>query len=243
MVPETSDKSLGQPLLDQPLKNQKIAIFGGTFDPVHYGHLFIAQAAYQQAQLDRIIWVPSCCPPHKSHSYLLAFHHRAAMVKLAIADYPMFTISTIEADHNRRSFAINILEDLQACYPPETQWYWVIGYDAFQTLPKWYRSKEIVTQCQWLVAPRSANHDSPNMNSRQLLDSAETYQKTDSWLGQALPNLRWQLLQIPNINISSRNIRQHLQQQQSIQHLVPEAVWLYISVKDLYRTASDHLSP
>ena len=223
MVLETSHKTLG---------NQKIAIFGGTFDPTHWGHLSIAQTALQQAVLDLVIWVPSYRPPHRSSSQLSAFQHRLEMVKRAIVGYPQFTVSSIEANRSDRSFAIQTLTDLKAHYSQQTEWYWIIGLDAFQTLPKWYQSEALMEQCQWLVAPRVIDRQ-PRVT---IQPESRCQQGCDDSPARSPSNLCWQLLQMPTLEVSSSEIRQRLQIQQPIQHLVPKAVSRYILTQNLYGT-------
>ncbi|UBF25530.1 nicotinate (nicotinamide) nucleotide adenylyltransferase [Kovacikia minuta CCNUW1] len=131
---------------------QNVAILGGTFNPIHWGHLLLAETALDQFGLDRVIWVPTCNPPHKDRD-LLMFSHRLEMVRRAIADHSAFTVSDIDAHRCGVSYAITTLTDLQAFYP-NTNWFWIIGIDAFQTLPKWRESEALMAQCTWLVAPR-----------------------------------------------------------------------------------------
>lgn len=130
----------------------KIAILGGTFDPVHWGHLLVAQAAVSQFQLDRVIWMPDRVSPHKSRPDLAGFDRRREMVALAIAGRSEFLLAPLEANAGT-SFAIDTLLYLQSLYPDD-RYYWIAGADAFQTLPKWHRCAEIGSLCDWLVAPR-----------------------------------------------------------------------------------------
>jgi nicotinate-nucleotide adenylyltransferase len=131
----------------------KIAIFGGTFDPVHWGHLLLAEAAASQFKLDRVLWMPDRVPPHKSRPDLASFHSRREMVALAIAYRSDFVLASPPANAPGTSFAIDTLLDLQNLYPDDRP-YWIVGIDAFQTLPKWHRCGEIGGLCDWLVAPR-----------------------------------------------------------------------------------------
>ncbi len=128
---------------------RKVAILGGTFDPVHWGHLLIAETALNQVALEQVIWVPTRCPPHKLAA---KFENRWEMVQRAIADHPAFTISPLAANRGT-SYAVQTLIDLKALYP-NTHWYWLVGLDAFQTLPRWYRRQELASACDWLVVPR-----------------------------------------------------------------------------------------
>jgi nicotinate-nucleotide adenylyltransferase len=104
---------------------RKVGILGGTFDPVHWGHLVIAETALSQVELDQVIWVPSPCPLHKQ---AVIFKHRLEMVQRAIADHPAFIVSIAGFNHSKPSFAIETLIELQAVYP-NTHWYWIVGLD------------------------------------------------------------------------------------------------------------------
>ncbi|MBV9387624.1 MAG: nicotinate (nicotinamide) nucleotide adenylyltransferase, partial [Chroococcidiopsidaceae cyanobacterium CP_BM_ER_R8_30] len=129
---------------------RKIAILGGTFDPVHWGHLLMAQMALNQTDIEQVIWVPTGCPPHKLAT---KFEYRSEMVQEAISDHPAFIISPLAKNDSGPTYAIKTLIDLQAFYP-NTYWYWIVGLDTFQTLPHWYRRWEMALMCDWLVGPR-----------------------------------------------------------------------------------------
>lgn len=193
----------------------RVAIFGGSFNPIHWGHLLIAEAARDQFQLDRVLWVPSYAPPHKA-PVLLPFSHRLEMVRRAIADHHHFTVSDIESQRAGPSYAIDTLANLQA-EQPEAQWYWIVGWDAFQSLSRWQGFEALVKRCSWLVAPR----DPDGMQQTQI--------------EQLSPFLRWQLIEIPTTKLSSSLIRQRCHENRSIRYWVPESVRLYIEMHQLYR--------
>lgn len=197
-----------------------VAIFGGSFNPVHWGHRLIAEAAVNQVALDRVIWVPTYCPPHKTQA-LLEFPHRLEMLQRAISDHPLFMASDIEAQRGGVSFAVATLRELQTQYP-RTNWYWIIGIDAFRSLPRWQKCEELASQCTWLIAPREHQAEA-------------TIAVVIQQMAQRSIHLRWQLLSIKPIALSSSLIRQHCQQGQSIGGLVPEAVRSYIVAHNLYR--------
>lgn len=204
---------------------RKVGILGGTFDPVHWGHLAIAQTALTQVKLNQVIWVPNQCPPHKQAAM---FEHRWQMVQRAIADHPAFSVSS-SGNREQLSYAITTLIELQAIYP-NTHWYWIIGLDAFQTLPRWYQRQQFVPQCDWLVAPRLVP---AGINAQSQL-CEQVAQK----LAAECINIRWQILQMPLLGVSSSLIRQYCRDGRSIRYLVPEAVRLYITTHNLYSQAS-----
>ncbi|MCT7970572.1 nicotinate (nicotinamide) nucleotide adenylyltransferase [Laspinema olomoucense] len=145
----------------QPQRIKKRAILGGTFDPIHCGHLGIAYAALEQAGLNQIIWVTDRHKRDPRQQSRVEFEHRQEMVSLAIAPEPAFCLGPASPEDPEAGYAIVTWQSLQQRYP-NSQWYWIIGADAFSTLPKWYRASELVEACEWLVAPRSPS--SPPVN-------------------------------------------------------------------------------
>lgn len=202
---------------------QKVGIFGGAFNPVHWGHLLVAETAFSQLELDQVLWVTTYRPSHKKTSNLLEFTHRLSMVQLAIADHPNFTTPNIQLEQEESSYAISTLLRLKSIYPI-ADWYWIIGIDAFQTLPHWRSSEEIASQCTWLVAPRN------------YLDSLTLCRQISAQLSASPLQLRWQLLSMPQVGVSSSLIRHYCQTERSLRYLVPETVRNYITAHQLYQS-------
>lgn len=198
----------------------QVAIFGGTFDPIHWGHLVVAQTALSQLNLERVIWVPVGNPPHKQG---LPYFHRCFMVELAIADHPAFILSSLTTAKIGPDYAVNTFFALQEVYP-HSQWSWIIGLDAFLTLPRWHGREKLIPACNWLVAPRP----DPNHSLEQ------DCQKVVAQLAAQTIKISWQLLQMPEIGISSSLIRQYYTSGCSIRYLVPAAVENYITSQNLY---------
>jgi nicotinate-nucleotide adenylyltransferase len=207
---------------------QHLAIFGGTFDPIHWGHLLIAEAALQQIPIEKVIWVPSLNPPHKKAS---AFRHRLAMLQLATQDNPAFTVSSVEKNRSGVSYAINTLTDLSVCFP-NTHWYWIVGLDTFQTLPRWYRGQELAPMCDWLIAPRLVGGE--NIAQSELICKQVKQQ-----LRKHSNTIHWHLLHIPLVGVSSSLIRKLYRVGKSIRYLVPEDVRSYIAAHKLYSEDSE----
>ncbi|WP_199322008.1 nicotinate (nicotinamide) nucleotide adenylyltransferase [Leptolyngbya sp. FACHB-321] len=233
------------------IKMPNIAIFGGTFDPIHWGHLLIAETALDQFHLDRIIWVPTFRPPHKALP-LVSFEHRLAMVSLAIAGHPAFHVSAVDSQQQGTSYAIATFKALQTL-EPNACWYWIIGNDAFQSLPHWRASQTLAAQCIWLVAPRlmqragegeRAAGEERAAGNDQLLEVAIPLDVfTPSQSGSKLNSsrlmpylpLNWHRLEMPSVAVSSSLIRQQCRDKRSIRYLVPESVRCYITEKLLYQ--------
>lgn len=205
----------------------KRGILGGTFDPVHCGHLLIAETALNQMALEQVIWVPTRCPTHKQAA---RFEQRLEMVQLAIADNPGFALSAASA----KRYSIETLTVLKALYP-NTHWYWIIGLDAFQTLPQWYQRQELVTECDWLVAPRTVS-TTLNLDEQDkiITQSQLICEQVELQLSTQGINIFWQILPTPWVGFSSSLIRQYCSNGYSIRYLVPEVVRSYIATHNLY---------
>jgi nicotinate-nucleotide adenylyltransferase len=199
-------------------KLQRIAILGGTFNPVHHGHLIMAEQALWQFDLDQILWMPAGDPPHKPLAPGASTTDRLEMVKLAIADHERFACSELEIHRQGRSYTIETLRSLIQEHP-DTQWYWIIGVDALRDLPQWHQAEELARICRWIVAPRVDAGDAP-----QVLRA----------VAEKLP-LRAELLEAPTLTLSSTYLRQQIQKGGSIRYLVPAAVEQYIRQHQLYR--------
>ncbi|NJP09097.1 MAG: nicotinate (nicotinamide) nucleotide adenylyltransferase [Leptolyngbyaceae cyanobacterium RU_5_1] len=208
------------------LRQRKLGILGGTFNPIHWGHLLMAETALEQFALNQIIWVPTYCPPHKRDQELLGFEHRMEMVRRAIADHPDFMASDVEMQRGGVSYAIATLNALDSLYA-DTQWHWILGMDAFQSLPHWQNSAAIAAQCRWLVAPRSTQ------------DAEIQCQQVAAELLIQSIQLRWHVLHMPQVEISSSLVRERYQMGRSLRYWVPEPVRRYIITHNLYQNQTN----
>lgn len=220
----------------------QVAILGGIFDPIHWGHLLIAETALSQVGLESVIWVPARHPPHKQ---VCGYEHRRLMVESAIKDNPAFMLSPREISHTNPDYAIATLLNLQNAYP-NRQWYWIIGIDAFQTLPRWYRREQLIPGCNWLVAPRPIPmpatvaplaESGSQKKEMATTQGSKLCQQVVQQLASQTISIRWQLLEMPLIGISSTLIRQYCRRGDSIRYLVPEEVRAYITTHNLYLEA------
>jgi nicotinate-nucleotide adenylyltransferase len=215
---------------------QHRGIFGGTFNPPHIGHLQVAQAALTQAGLDQVLWVPTYRPPHRQTTALVSFEHRLEMVNRAIASFPLFCASDVEkqlaALEAGPSFAIHTLTYLQHQYP-NSYWYWILGLDSFFTLPQWRHHQALVPQCTWLIAPRDTSTTSTyhSKELQQIKAIAHLFKSEGI-------SLRWHLLSMPSMEISSSLIRQYCGDRRSIIGLVSLDVEDYVHQYKLYESNS-----
>ncbi|WP_017327210.1 nicotinate-nucleotide adenylyltransferase [Synechococcus sp. PCC 7336] len=202
-----------------PATARRVGLLGGTFNPVHAGHVAIAHCARQQLDLDCIVWIPTGIPPHKPLAAGASDRDRLEMVKLAIANEPSFAWSDLELRRQGQSFAIDTVAQLQREQPDVREWYWIIGLDAIRELHSWHRVGELVQLCDWIVAPRPG-----------LAEAEEVLAEVRSQLP-----LRAVLLDCRPVEVSSTEIRQQLQQGKKIANAVPAEVAAYIQAHSLYR--------
>ena len=186
----------------------KIGILGGSFNPIHFGHLILAQEAKESLGLEKVLFVPCALPPHKSEDDLLSASHRLEMVRLAIQGDPHFELSDLEVRRGGVSYSIDTVSTLRKQFPSAT-FYFLIGSDALQGLSRWKEIEQLKRLCHFVMAgrPRFPAVDLP----KELLR-----------------------LSMPEIDISSREIRQRLKEGRSIRYLVPEPVRDYLEKKQLY---------
>jgi len=196
----------------------RIGILGGTFDPIHYGHLVIAEDARVYLHLDKVLFVPTYQPPHKPEGSYSAFQHRVRMTELAIADNPHFVLSLIEAERPGPSYTVDTLRQLQAELGPDAELYFVMGMDSLADMPTWHKPAELLGLCRIVVAERAG------------------YQIDLSALERALPGLRekLELIDTPELSISSTDLQQRVRRGLSIRYQVPPAVEKYIYEHKLY---------
>ena len=201
---------------------QKLGILGGTFNPVHHGHLILAQDALEHFGLDRVLFIPSAQPPHKRIEKLAAAEHRLAMLRAAIGDDPCFEVSTIELERQGPSYTIETIKALHAARP-ETTLHFIIGTDSLLELHQWYQIGELLKLCEFVTMLR------PGFPVEHLTE--ERLNLPPPWGGRLLTNL------FPGhaADISSTDIRQRAAAGRSIRYLVPAAVARYIAAEGLYR--------
>ncbi len=203
----------------------RLGVFGGTFDPVHLGHLILAEQCREQAKLDQVLFVPSARPPHKQGHELTRFDQRVEMLQLAISGHPVFRIDELEKDRPGPSYTFLTLEELRHQHSG-AELFLIVGADSLNDLPQWVQPRRILELASLLVVPR------PGSEMAEL----ETLQQSLS-LPADLP-LRLQMIHAPLIDIASRDVRQRSAQGRSVRYLIPRAVEAYIADKGLYRAST-----
>ena len=194
-----------------------VALYAGSFDPVHLGHLAVAEEARDVLGLERILFVPAGQPPHKPAGDVTSVEHRLAMVELAIADNPAFELSRIEVDRPGPSYTVDTLEALAADGDRVTV---ILSAETFAELPTWHEPWRLFDAARVAVAPRWG-YPAPD----------------PGWLAATFPGRgdRVSYLEGPRLGVSSTALRARVAAGHSIRYLVPEAVAAYIVAHDLYR--------
>ena len=203
---------------------RKIGVLGGTFDPVHYGHLLIAEKARDKIKLDEILFIPAGEPVFKRGAGTSEAQHRLEMLLLATADNPYFNVSTMEIERPGPSYTVDTLLELEAGYGDKIEVYLLVGYDAIIELPSWKKPEMLVRLC-YLVAVRRPGFEKFNI---KLLEE-EIPGVSDKII----------LLDEPLIDISSTDIRKMVEQGLDIKGLVPDTVTEYVSENGLYAEGSN----
>lgn len=205
----------------------RLGLFGGSFDPIHCGHLIVARAVAEQLDLERIIFLPSARPPHKEREHLADPAHRARMVKLAIEGELLFEFSDFDLAREGPSYTIDTVMHFRELLGPRAVLHWIIGADSLAELTSWHRAAALIDSCRIVTAVRSGW-----LNPDVHWDWA-TLRKTMS--AEQIAKLQAGVVETPVIEISSTDIRRRAGQGKSIRYLVPDGVRLYIEKHTLYR--------
>jgi nicotinate-nucleotide adenylyltransferase len=185
-----------------------IGLFGGSFDPVHHGHLIVAQVARDQLGLEALRFVPAREQPFKRGRHRTTAEHRTAMLSLAIAGDPGFALERAELNRPGPSYTVDTLQDIRL-REPETRLVLLLGSDAAAELPAWHQAERLLELARVVVFARP---------------------------GAAVPTSGWisEVIQVPAINISATDVRERVRRGQSVRYWVPDAVAEYISAHRLY---------
>lgn len=196
----------------------RVGIMGGTFDPIHFGHLVTAEEARLRFGLDEVVFLPCGTPPIDKHYDVTPAEHRYAMVLLATAGNPHFTVSRMELERNGPSYTVETIHRFKEDRGPDTSLYFITGADAVLDILSWHRNGELIEACQLIAATRPG-YDLTRLEER---------------LG-ARHAARIEVLEVPGIEISSTEIRQRVRSGKPVRYLTPDLVWRYIDKFGLYR--------
>ncbi len=203
--------------------NLRVGLLGGTFDPIHIGHLILAEEARDQLGLNLVYFVPAGNPPHKQGRRLAPVEARVQMTELAVAGNDTFRVSRVDADRAGPHYTIDMVTIIQGQLPRGCELYFLMGFDSLAELPSWHEPAKLIAACHLVALTR---HDIE-------LD----WEKLEA----ALPGIRQRvtLLDMPELEIASHQLQQRIREGRSIRYLVPDEVGAYIREQRLYRTIDD----
>ncbi len=201
---------------------RRIGVIGGTFDPIHYGHLAAAEEARVKMDLERVLFVVAGMPPHKLDEEVTPVEHRLAMVSLAIASNPYFEISRVDVDRPGPSYTVDTMSILQEQLGQETAMFFIMGLDSLSELLTWHQPQRLIRLCRLAAVSR------PGFE----IDLAE--------LETSVPGItsRVDIIDMPEVDISSSELQQRVRDGLPIKYQVPEEVERYIMEHGLYRQSA-----
>jgi nicotinate-nucleotide adenylyltransferase len=197
-----------------------VGILGGTFDPIHYGHLLAAEYARHEFALEKILLIPAARPPHKNLESVLDVDHRFKMAEIAVQDNPAMEISLLEKKRNGLSYTVDTVKHLLNAYFGASLFF-ILGADSLLFMNSWKNIEELATLCTFVVVTRPGYKINPQ--DREMA---------------GLPDILWKnarYLEIPGLDISSSDIRRRVAQGKPIKYLLPPEVERYICEMGLYR--------
>lgn len=197
----------------------RVGILGGTFDPIHIGHLISAEEARVELELERVVFIPAGLPPHKLDHVMSPVEHRLAMVELAVASNPHFVVSRVDIDRLGPSYTVDTIELLKGGWGPGVEIYFIMGSDSLLDILTWHDPERLIRLCRFAVVSRPG------------------YPVNLGELDALLPGVasRVQMLDAPELAVSSTDIQRRVRKGLSIKYQVPEAVKDYIYQHKLYQ--------
>jgi nicotinate-nucleotide adenylyltransferase len=214
---------------------KKIGLFGGTFDPVHNGHLAVGRAALRQLGLDTLYFIPASLPPHKSDQLITPFPHRAAMLRLAVQGEPRFVVSDIEGLRSGPSYTIDTLLQFRQNLGPEADFFFIIGLDAFADITTWKKYRELLNRTSFVVIDRQSH--ACRSVAQEVGRCFPDYQEEDRGIWSKAGSRRIYSLAMDPVPVSSSMIRDRLRRGESIGDLTPASVVDYLQVNRLLPAA------
>ncbi len=201
-------------------EKRRVLLYGGTFNPIHFGHLIMAQEAIESLLFDQVILIPSATPPHKKD--VINFRHRHKMVKLATQDIDYFKVSDIEDQLDGPSYTINTVRHFQEELGKDTKVYWLIGDDTISELKKWHKIKELMQECNFVVAFRNVHKDN-EMEKAGLWGLIHKEITDEGLIGDGIAASHFTLLGNPIVEMSSTDIRRRIREKREY------ATWFYMN--------------
>jgi nicotinate-nucleotide adenylyltransferase len=205
---------------DNCIKSSRIGVMGGTFDPIHYGHLVAAEVSRAEFGLDKVIFMPTGRPPHKQLQIVTDSEHRYHMTVLATLSNPGFEVSRMEVDKTGLAYTYDTVKELKRIYGKDSDIYFITGADAVLELSTWHRIQELLSLCRFIAVTR------PGFDNENLEQKIQEI--TSKYNGEII------CIEVPLLAISSTDIRNRFRNRKPIKYLLPEAVEKYIQEMGLY---------
>ncbi|MCL1798307.1 MAG: nicotinate-nucleotide adenylyltransferase [Eggerthellaceae bacterium] len=208
--------------LDDPGRTCRLGIMGGTFDPIHIGHLACAEQVRENFGLDAVVFIPAGVPVYKKHLEVTPAHHRLEMCRLACESNPFFDVSSLEIDRGGDTYTVDTLRELRAHYPDNVELSFITGADAVLSIIKWHESSEIARLARLIAATRPGYvlSDGQKADLRLHADFSITY------------------TEITALAISSSDLRLRIREGKSLRYLAMQCVSDYIGREGLYQEAA-----
>jgi nicotinate-nucleotide adenylyltransferase len=213
--------------------HKRIGLFGGTFNPIHLGHLRGAEEIRQAFQLEEVIFIPSSIPPHKVTERIIEAKHRLEMVRLAVSSNPHFSASDLELSRPGRSFSIDTLRFFQERH--EDTFFFILGGDAFAEIETWKDFQNLFSLCHFIVMARPGSQESISSSPfpETLIPDFRHPSREKAWIHHS--GHRVYFKEISFLDISSTKVRALIEKGESVKYLIPAEVEAYIQKHGLYR--------
>jgi len=212
----------------------KIGLFGGTFDPIHWGHLRSAEEVGETFALDRLYFIPTSIPPHKRGQTTTPAQDRLQMVRLAVARNPRFSVSTVEISRPGVSYSVDTIRAFAARKQPRDQLYFIIGLDAFREIGTWKDFREIFPLCHFIVTSRPGSKEKDPLKGTGVAVKKHFCYDSKQGNYRHESGTRIYFVELTDIAISASEIRALVRQGKSIRYLVPIEVAKHIQRRKLY---------
>jgi nicotinate-nucleotide adenylyltransferase len=218
------------------LKEARIGLFGGTFNPIHLGHLKAADIVQRKFAFEKVLFIPSYIPPHKDSGEVASPFHRLKMIELAISSFSRFVPSSIETDAKEMSYSIITLKKIKKIYP-HTQIFFILGIDAFLDIETWKDYESVLEKCFFVVISRPGYHlkEAKRILGTKYGKWIYEYSNSDEVKKENILHHRILLLPIDALEIASTEVRERIRNNASIRGMVPENVLSYIQEHNLYK--------
>jgi len=223
----------------------RLGVMGGTFNPIHYGHLVAANEVREAFALDTVIFVPASIPPHKDQTDIIDARHRLMMTMLATVSHPHFAVSSMEIDRPGASYSVDTIAQLKQMYPEPLTIYFILGIDAFVDIASWRQPDVLLRSCHTIITSRpgySLYELAPTLLQRlSELYPGLKFETVEEGTELSVPSFRVSntpyhisLYEVSALDISSTRVRQRVKVGHTIAYLLPESVDAYIRNHQLY---------